>query len=201
MDGDIGLSHEYVVAQEDVIRRNENYLLHGGNRDVFLILNSFLCHYKQILNIGSGGVMPVKVATTTALDVSPVAEEIARKHGYKGKFVVGNCMKLPFKRNQFECGVCAEVIEHLIEHKDVLKTMDEIDRACRNWIVSTPRVWLPEPTHTRVIKQPDIDYFCKKYGAKARYFKCWWFIWKGDFNPRFPVKEGPTCLPKGMWHG
>jgi hypothetical protein len=201
MAGDPWLPAEYVKAQEDVIRRNESYLLKGGNKDVFLILNSFLCHYKSILNIGSGGVMPVKVATTTALDVSPVAEEIARKHGYKGKFVVGSCTSLPFKTRSFECGVCAEVIEHLDTREDVLETMDEIDRVCMSWIISTPKVWLPEPDHKRVVQKSDIDFFCRKYGARAGFYKIWWFVWKGEFDPRFPAKAGAVCAMRGLWHG
>ena len=48
------LTSEFIAAEEDVIRRNENYLKQGGNAIIFKIVNSFLDHYKTILNIGSG---------------------------------------------------------------------------------------------------------------------------------------------------
>lgn len=195
------LTPEFIAAEEDVIRRNDKYLKAGGNSIIFKILNSFLDHYKTVLNIGSGGYMPVLVKTTHALDVSVVAEEILRKNGWKGPFTVASCIKLPFRKNQFEAGVCAEVLEHLPHHDDVVRSFQEITRVCKNWIISVPAVLGSEPDHKRVLKPWDIEYYCKEFEAKFQPVKMWYIIWKGDHDPVFPVSSGVGGVPKGASHG
>lgn len=195
------LSHDYIRTEEDVIRRNETYLKAGGNSEVFKILNSFLVNYIDILNIGSGGYMPILVHTTHALDVSKVAEEILRKNGWKGNFTVGSCTELPFLNDFFEAGVCAEVLEHLPTHQDVVESVIELDRVCRNWIVSVPAVLGSEPDHKRVLKPHDMEFFCNMHDAKVKQVKIWYIMWKGDHDPVFPANVGHGIAPRGATHG
>jgi len=141
------------------------------------------------------------VPTTHALDVSTVAEEILRKNGYDGKFTVGSCTDLPFRDNQFEAGVCAEVLEHLPEHLDVVNSFKELDRVCKNWIISVPAILGSEPDHKRVLKPHDMDYFATLFDAKYKQMKIWYIMWKGDNEPVFPRNIGIGTAPKGATHG
>lgn len=202
------LTDEYVRVQEDVIRRCTEYASHGNDPDRYGILKRFCLPYKKILSVGSAGYEPILTGSTHATDVSPVALILLKESGWKGKFKVGSCTDLPYRSKSFDCGVCTEVIEHLPSMDDVDKTFFEIDRVCKNWILTTPCKPVPEPDHKRLFTPEQMRAYAAMYSAQAVKLKIWWFVWRG--HPGFSIhselapQRGHAMysynIPRGMSH-
>lgn len=179
------LTADYLTENKHVIRLCTGYAKGGGSPERYGTIASFCRHYKQILSVGSAGWEPIKIKATHALDVSNVAEKLLRANGWTGKFVLGDCCKLPFPDKSFECGCCSEVVEHLPTGKDVVVAFKELDRVCRSWILTTPLDGMNVPSHKRHLTDEDVEFFCKKLGAQYHKFSRWYFIWRGAHGPTF----------------
>jgi hypothetical protein len=190
------LQPEYVKAQEKVIRNTVPYLKSGGSSERIRVVAEYVKDYRSVLNIGCGGYMPLLVRTTHAVDLSDVAGDLLRENGYAGQFTKASCTNLPFRDRSFDCGICSEVIEHQETICQVRATFEEMDRVCRNWILTTPTGWGGDPDHKRVMTEEEIRYFAGMHGAKFKSFKRWWIVWKGGSEP---ARAGQG-VPKGAWH-
>lgn len=179
------MSSEYLAEQDHVIRLCTMYARNGGSPERYGTVASFCKNYTNILSVGCGGYDPIKFKATHALDVLPVAEKILRKCGWKGDFFLGDCRKLDFPDQSFECGTLIEVVEHLETCHDIILAVKELNRVCRNWILTTPLGGMNVPSHKRHLEDKDLDFFCRKVGAKWRKFSRWYFMWKGEHDPTF----------------
>ena len=179
------MSPEYLAEQEHVIRMCTMYARGGGSPERYGTVASFTENYKDIISIGCAGYDPIKFKATHALDVSPLAEKLLRKAGWRGEFFLGDCRKLEFTDSYFECGTLVEVVEHLETHKDIILAVKELNRVCRNWIITTPLDGMNVPSHKRHLTDEDVVFLCLKTGAKWRKLSRWYFIWKGEHEPRF----------------
>jgi hypothetical protein len=191
------LDDDFLTAEDDVVRRNEPFLRGGGNSVLMETLGAWASKYQEVLNVGSGGYMPLLVKTTHAMDVVPAAEELLRKNGWAGPFTLGSVTDMRFPDKSFEAGICSEVIEHLPDDVDVIEAFEEMNRVCKSWVFTTPDIKTEEPDHRRVITEINVKLMCAWYGASYGKRGLWWFIWKGE-SPLLDERDG---LPKGMWHG
>lgn len=181
---------EYLDEQEDCIRRNfAGYKVRSrrGKLDVtselrLASLKYFCFGAKTILSVGSGGFEPVYIQATHALDYHKVSGELLASQNWPGTFVIGSCDELPFPDKSFDAAVCSEVIEHLPDLETVKKTFLELDRVSKKWIVSTPNIFLDEPTHKRVFTEQDLIELT--YGLNAKVFK------RGPFFYVYKSAEG-----------
>jgi len=127
-------------------------------------LQAFCASYSTILDIGSGGHMPVVLKATHACDLSTLALPHLQQLGWKGEFKIASCDNLPYQDKQFEAASCSEVIEHLPDLESVRKTFKEIDRVAKNWIITTPCAsksgvrdrWNIEKTHKQFFTPQDL---------------------------------------------
>lgn len=207
------LSKQYIKTEESQMVADVECIIasqHTGHRfERIRVLTAFAQRYDTVLNVGSGGYLPLLVKTTHAIDVSTLAEQLLRKYNWKGPFTVASCTELPFECNSFNCGICSEVIEHLPSISDVEDTLNELDRVCKEWIISTPCIEDPNPDHKRLFTEEQISEYAARYDAKFMRYSLWWFIWKSRNDPHFPSDVPdycPTCLsfpgvPRGMSHG
>jgi hypothetical protein len=179
------LPADYLEEQNHVIQLCSNYAKGGGSPERYGATASFCSHYNTILSVGSAAWEPLKIRATHALDVSAVAERLLRLNGWTGTFVLGDCRKMPFTDKSFECGCCSEVVEHLPKCHDILLAVKELDRVCKNWILTTPLDGMNVPSHKRHITDEDAEFICRRTGAKFRKFSRWYFIWKGEHGPTF----------------
>lgn len=207
------LSPEYVRNAEDVIARATRYAMSGADAYRYRMMAEFCRPFKKVLSVGSAGREPIIIKATHAMDVSPVAGELLKEAGWKGKYVVGSCTELPFKDKEFDCGICSEVIEHLPTIEDVEATLNELNRACKSWMVTTPAQPVPEPDHKHFFKPGQILNWChelQKVSGNEDMVKVytrgiWHFIvkrpvrmvWNCPFCPSKALVPGP----KGAWRG
>jgi ubiquinone/menaquinone biosynthesis C-methylase UbiE len=99
--------------------------------------------------------MPAWLGVDAALDISPLSGELLKKEGWGGDFKVGSAEKIPWPDKSFELAVCSEVVEHMANIEEVRRTLAELRRVARTWLVTTPcasvwgvrDVWNTEPTH------------------------------------------------------
>jgi hypothetical protein len=179
------LTDEYLAEQGRCINTVTQYAERGGSPERYNTIKSFCKHYKNILSIGSAGYEPVMIKATHALDVHPRAEELLRKNGWKGAFFLNDCRDLPFGDRAFECGALVEVVEHLPTGNDVILAVKELNRVCRNWILSTPIDGLHVKYHKRNLSEIDVAFLCNRTGARYKKFSRWFFMWKGKHDPEF----------------
>jgi len=178
------LTSAYLLEQDQTIRGCTRYAKNGGSPARYGMVYDFCRHYKDILSIGSAGWEPVIIHATRALDVSRVAESMLRANGWTGEFILGDCCKLPFPDKSIECGTLIEVVEHLPKGSDVIKAVYELNRVCRNWMMSTPIDGLHVKSHKRNLTDADFEFLCKKTGAKYKKRERWFFMWKGKHEPK-----------------
>lgn len=146
---------DYVIGQKNVQERVKRLL---G------FINDHRTRDSKILDIGSGGYMPIFLGTTHACDLSPVAGDVLEKMGFTGTFAIASCDDLPYQDKAFDVAVCTEVIEHLPELEDVRGTFKEIERVAKKWVVTTPLAsrsgfrdkWNIEETHRQFFTIEDL---------------------------------------------
>ncbi len=157
-------SPEYIKQQERVIKENfenRHYVLQSER---FKILKRFVEGAKKSIDIGSGGFMPHYLGVTHACDISPLSGRLLKGLGWKGKFKVCSCDKLTYLDKSFDVAVCSEVIEHLPKLDMVIKTIYEINRIAKKWIITTPcasapgfrDAWNKEPDHKHFFTAVDL---------------------------------------------
>jgi len=113
---------------------------------------NFLKNHHKILDAGSGaGVLALKLKElgkdVTCIDIFSKNVEYMKSKGLNA--LKGNICNLPFKDKEFDCVVCQEVLEHLINPGEGLK---ELCRIGKNVVFTLPKMF-PEEWHFW-----DIDY-------------------------------------------
>lgn len=179
------MSAAYLQEQEHTIRGCSKYAKEGGSPGRYGPVASFLKNYKHIISIGCAGYDPIKFKATHALDVSYVALDLLRKAGWQGLFYLGDCRNLHFNDQTFEAGCLVDVVEHLETCNDIILAVKELNRVCRNWILTTPLDGMNIKSHKRHLEDRDLDFFCRKTGAKWKKSDRWYFMWKGEHGPGF----------------
>jgi 2-polyprenyl-3-methyl-5-hydroxy-6-metoxy-1,4-benzoquinol methylase len=97
----------------------------------------------DVLEVGSGGGHVLRMFPTarlTALDVSDVYLEIARKNltGYDVRFVKGEVEKSDLPEASFDRIICTEVLEHVIDPDSVLAAIARLLRPTGVAVVTVP---------------------------------------------------------------
>jgi len=179
------MTPEYLAEQEQTIRGCTKYAAEGGSPGRYGPVASFCKQFEDILSVGCAGYDPIRFKATHALDVSVLSERMLRAKGWKGNFFLGDCRELPFPDNAFECGTLVDVVEHLETCHDIVLAVKELDRVCRNWILTTPLDGMNIPAHKRHLYDKDLDFFCRKTGAKWTKSERWYFMYKGEHAPKF----------------
>lgn len=114
-------------------------------------MKDFCAGAKTILSVGCGTREPVLMGATHACDLVSSGLQSLKDAGYKGDFKECPCYDLPFEDKSFDVAVCSEVIEHLYSEEEVKKTIAELDRVAKRWIITTPckgnPTWMHEPAH------------------------------------------------------
>ncbi len=107
----------------------------------------------------------------------------------------GNCLKLPFKDQSFDCIVCSEVLEHLPDYHSALKEIQRTLNSGGLFVLSVPRYW-PERIcwalsrdyqhdpggHVRIFKKTPLRLEVERlgfrhvagHGAHALHCPYWW---------------------------
>lgn len=176
------LTKEYLDEQEDCIKRNYDVHISWGNnphiRERYMFLREFCRSYKTILDVGSGGVEPLAIGATHALDVHLVARDFLKQNGWKGQFFIGSCDDLPFNEDAFDVAVCSEVIEHLPNLEIVKNTFWELDRVAKRWIVTTPNIDVKEKTHKFLFTKEDLLKLTKDLDVRIIKKGIFWYVIK-----------------------
>lgn len=176
----------YVEEQIDVVDRNFKSRGVYWNDNRFKVIRGFCGNAKSVLSIGSGGYEPVLIGATHALDIAPNAEKFLQEMKWPGKFILGDCRKLPFEDKSFEVGVLSEVIEHLPREIDVTDAINELDRVCKRWIITTPcnpRGPLnSEKTHRRDFNLVQINDMIGDMGIGVTKDSVYWYIMRYGRN-------------------
>lgn len=164
------------MGGDELIARATRYALSGADNERYTALREFCRGRKKILSVGSAGYEPRLIGATHALDVSEIAGKFLRDGGWAGEFTVGSCTDLPFKNKFFDCCVCSEVVEHLPNIGAVETTLNELDRVCSRWLVTTPCVKVPEPDHKILLTEDQVRAMCAKLKAGYYIEGLWFFI-------------------------
>jgi len=174
------ITKEYYEENIDAVDRNYHarYTAHHPLRNTprYMIIRKFCENARTILSVGSGGREAIVIGATHACDIVPNSGEYLKKDGWNGRFKLADCTNLPYPDNSFDVVVCSEVIEHLPDVKDVQDTFQEVNRVGKRWIITTPRIKSPEPTHKHLFSLRDIEMYTK--GMKVRIFHrdIYWFV-------------------------
>jgi SAM-dependent methyltransferase len=75
------------------------------------------------------------------LDISRTAVEKSRNAYPQYDYVVGDAMNMPFKKGDFNCVVCSEVIEHLPNEEKFIESVNDILKPGGRFVLTTPN-WL-----------------------------------------------------------
>lgn len=136
----------------------------------------------SVLDIGCGNGMVtnfiiaqphINKDRVVGLNLSKRELKYANKWGTKSKFVCGICEKLPFKDETFDCIVCGEIIEHIVNPENLLS---ECKRVLKNGtlILTTPHIekqWhvagVPNPLHVREYDDKSLRALLENNGFKS----------------------------------
>ena len=145
------------------LKNNKIERIHHLNR--YKLQNQFV--YGDILDIACGIgygssilVKNKKIKSYTGADISPDAIKIAHQtfSNYKTSFVQADINQTPFKKQQFDCVICNETIEHLPQPTLAIQ---EISRLVKDHGIFTGTV--PSKYYDKFFEQ--------KWGVKNQYHK------------------------------
>jgi len=191
------ITDAYLAAEEDVIRRCDVYAWRSGSKERYALVKGFASCFGQVLSIGSASYEPIYCRCSHALDISPITGQLLMGKGYNGQFIAGDCCALPFPDQSFECGLLCEVIEHLPTFSDVAAAVNELDRVCRSWLITTPFTPSPEPDHKRLLTFKDCAELVAGKRASVRHHLGFWCMWKSERDISFPFFSGPAGVQDG----
>lgn len=162
---------EYLAENLDVVRRNYKNRRFRKRHPQFEIVLPFISGCRKILSVGGGAVEPTVIKATHLIDIAPNAGELAGFMKWKGYFRCCSCTNIPAPAKYFDVAVCREVIEHLPTLEDVKKTLYELERVAKKWIVTTPAYPLgprnPEKTHKRFLDLETLKRLSPKYKVEV----------------------------------
>lgn len=139
------------------------------------------------------------------IDISKVAIEKSKQKYPRFKYLVADAMKMPFKKGEFDCLVCSEVIEHLPNEMRFLKEAFRVLKPGGRLIITTPNWlnwyglarWLGEAILKKPLTAADqpIDHWYTYWSLKEKVDR-WFFLekrWGLWFFP--PFGKGRYTLP------
>lgn len=182
-------------------RRQESKVVDFMTKNRHCFLKSRLTYQKGkvlLVGCGSGDEMSIlaKNHQAVGMDISPVAIYKSKKKYPHFKYVLGDAQKMPFKKSEFDCLVCSEVIEHLADEAKFLKEAHRVLKPKGRLILTTPNwfSWygLARKIGESLFKRPftsaeqPIDhwytYWSLRKKTKAYFLKDWCGLW---FFPPF----------------
>lgn len=148
-----------------------------------------------LLDYGSGtGCLTERILPYTSkyigIDHSKEMLEIARKKvsSRKAKFVLGNCLKLPFKNESFDAVVCQGIFHHISGIEKGLKEVIRVSRPSADIFISEPilpnktllkfkKFFRKEKPSISVEKPLNVDYFLNLLHSNGIAYKYFYSIW------------------------
>jgi len=126
--------------------RKESKVVNLMFQNRYRLLRSLLKNQKgKILVVGCGSRDEMSILNKgcqgVAFDISEVAIKKSKIKYPQFRYVVGNAMKMPFKKEEFDCLICSEVIEHLPDDEKFLKEAHRILKPGGRLILTTPN-WI-----------------------------------------------------------
>ena len=95
-----------------------------------------------------------------AIDASGPAIEIARRdHGAGVRYTIGDVRRLPYEDSSFDLAVCFEVIEHIVEHAELLDELRRVLAPDGLLLISTPNrghYYADNPWHLRELTTDEL---------------------------------------------
>jgi 2-polyprenyl-3-methyl-5-hydroxy-6-metoxy-1,4-benzoquinol methylase len=119
---------------------------------------------QDILDVGAGdGLLAetlIKDAkTVTALDISLSRIKRCAERCKNGNFVVADAEDLPFKKENFNCIIASELIEHLIEPEKFLRSAFDVLKKGGALIISTPSALFYENNLSEILRDQHVHTF------------------------------------------
>jgi 2-polyprenyl-3-methyl-5-hydroxy-6-metoxy-1,4-benzoquinol methylase len=119
---------------------------------------------QDILDVGAGDGLLAETLlqdakTLTALDISLKRIKRCADRCKNGYFVVADAEVLPFKKESFDCIVASELIEHLIEPKEFLRSAYNALTIGGTLIISTPSGLFYESNLDEILKDHHLHTF------------------------------------------
>ena len=96
-----------------------------------------------ILDCGCGrGTYAYKLSDCSyvGLDIDIASIKLAHKIHPNSMFVIGDATKLPFRNCVFDCVICSEVLEHVLDDMAVLSELARVTKIQGRLIVSVPNI-------------------------------------------------------------
>lgn len=115
---------------------------------------------KKILDIGAGDGLITYLLGAAGIDNEPKAVEIAKILGVNVQ--LGDAYNLPFKDNEFEAILMADVIEHLDDPRTALKEAARVAPVL--YITTPPRGMVKDKYHVREWTPEELPEYMKKRG-------------------------------------
>ena len=149
----------------------------------FAQINKIKGDAKTVLSIGCGPKEPIGIGATHACDIAFNAQRFLEGSQWKGEFKQCSCDDLPYADKQFDFVVCSEVIEHLPEEADIMRTFQEVDRVGKRWLLTTP--WITrkqgntEKTHRHFLNEEEIKRIVPDIPMKMERFDIFLFMTGG----------------------
>jgi len=134
----ISVSPELLAGAEDDVKALNRIHKRYWEEPRYQILKKFCKDGENILSVGCGPREPILINANHACDITPLSKTFLEANGWEGCFTLAECTKLPYQSKFFDIVVCSEVIEHLPDLKDVIKTFKEVARCGKKWIIDTP---------------------------------------------------------------
>jgi len=122
---------------------------------------------QDILDVGAGGGLLAKILlkdakTLTALDISLKRIKRCAERCKSGYFIVSDAEELPFKKENFNCIIASELIEHLIEPEKFLRSAYKVLKKGGTLIISTPSGLFYENNLDEILKDQHLHTFSPK---------------------------------------
>lgn len=122
---------------------------------------------QDILDVGAGDGLLAEILlkdakTLTALDISLKRIKRCAERCKNGYFIVADAEKLPFKKENFNCIIASELIEHLIEPEKFLRSAYNVLKKRGTLIISTPSGLFYENNLDEILKDHHLHTFSPK---------------------------------------
>ena len=160
------VNHTLSVSSDDLYwSENRLFLSNFYQSGVYKYARILIKRYKltNVIDIGCGpAVKLMKLIYPICADVTGVDQQEAidfcKKHYKAGNFLVDNLEMPKLHLGRFDCIICADVIEHLVDPDAILKYIRELSNDNSVIIISTPErdilrgkdcMTSPKPEHVR----------------------------------------------------
>lgn len=77
-------------------------------------------------------------------------------------FMIADARDMPFDDDYVDFALANAIIEHVGQHAEQQKMVDEMTRVARTWVITTPNKWFPVESHTAVLFLHWFPFWAKK---------------------------------------